>query len=237
MWWGLDANVDASRLWARLADVSSLTHAPIVWIEAALVLASALALALGRARAAAELVLLGSLHIAAVLEASVRGTAMSSVEPLLVGLVLAARVVGRAVARARKEDQDWLAHELSCGAVAAAFFMAAMAKLVTSGVGWISPSSQTLLVYEHRESALAVLAPWLLAHPAMVGLGAAGTLMVELSSPAFVVARLRRTWAACACLVFVGLALALGIVELTWMVLPLSLALSPPNHRGSPAER
>lgn len=129
--------IGSPRLWAAWFDVAPLARAPAAFLELAVVLAAAAALALGRARPRAEVVLLVSLHVAAVLEASVRGTVMSSVEPLLIGQVLLARIVARMWVRSRGGDAEALGHEFACGVVGAAFFAAAIAKLVLTGPAFV----------------------------------------------------------------------------------------------------
>ncbi len=242
-WWDLDAPVTSPRLWAAWADPALLTRAPATYAQLAVVVASCVALVSGRARVRAELALLVSLHLTAVLEMSVRGTPMSSVAPLLIGLVLASRLAARAIAaRAGSAvDAEVLGHEIACGAVGAAFFIAAIAKLETSGLAWCSPASQTLLVYERRESTIPLvgaLREWLVAHPSIVGASAGASLLVESCGFAMLVPRLRIAWSSSALAMFVGLAIALGIVELTWMVLPSALALlAPKAPAGEPSSR
>ena len=234
--WTTPTTPSDAHLWARSIDVALFTSATSHHIQGAIVLVAASALALGRARGAAELTLVFLLHAAAVLEASGRGTAMSTVEVLLIGQVLAARVVARAIALRGGGDADALARELACGAVAAAFFVAAIAKLAATGLSWVSPASQTLLVYERQASVLAPVAAlrsWLVEHPLVVGAGATFSLAVELSGPAFIVPRLRLAWAIAALSMFASVAIALGVVQITWAALPLALAVWGPTRPGT----
>lgn len=228
------------RLWAAFVDVSPLATPPALAVIGLVVLAASVSLALGRARAASEATLLVSLHVAAVVEASVRGTAMSSVEPLLIGQVLLARLVARAITRRSAGDPERLGHEIACGVVGAAFFVAALAKLRAAGLGWAAPASHVLLVYERRESVLApltALREWLVAHPALVGAGALGSLLVELAGPLFVWPRARVAWAIAAAAMFASFAVVLGVVQITWGALPLALALlAPPPENLPPPE-
>ena len=230
-WAGSDVVIRRGALWAGWIDATWRIHGLLAVIGLALVFVAAWMLARGRRRWIAELVLCVALHVSAVLEMSARGTQMSSVEPLLIGQVLGARLVGRARARRTNQDEDVLARELACGVVGAAFFAAGIAKLVVTGPAWASLASQTLLVYERRESGVAMLTAlrgWLVEHPVVVAGGAVFAWVTELAGPAFVFERFRGPWAVATLAAFGGLAVVLGIVQPTWMALPMALAFCRP---------
>jgi hypothetical protein len=216
-------------------DLASLT-APIPRLGMACVLVAGLAGFLFRRRELASgAFAFAVLTVSAVLELTVRGVRIPGLELLLPGNLLAAWLVGLAVARWRgAPDPDDEAHEVVCGVLGATLVLAAGCKLWYGGLDWVGGRPLALIVYERSFGAAPGIADVRLAfaeRPWLGALGASFTLVTEAAGGLFVVPRLRRTVAALLVPLFVGLFVLMGILHLVWVALPLALAWS---HLGVP---
>jgi len=196
--------------------------APAIWSALSLAfLAAGAAFLYGVRPRLSGAALLLLLVVAAAVEAKVVGRAGEHHGKHLPALALAAMVACAALGRER------LAHQAACGAVGAAYVLSGLAKLLGSGAAWWQGGTLGLLVAER-----AVAGPaWLAAPRLQVALSphlcsvlALATLLIECAGVAMLWPRARRAWAVAALGLHAGVALLMGYVYVTWVMVVVALA-------------
>lgn len=179
--------------------------------------------------------------LSATMEMSVRDIFMPHLETMLAGGLLSAWIAGRLSARRMGLDAragDAWAHDMVVGTFGAMMTLAAMSKLAASGLAWTDGPTHCAIVYEHAllgpPGPLTAFRAWLSHHPALCASGATGILFAELFGFCLMWPQARRAYAWVTVGVFVALAGALAIFEVSWAVLALALAYST---LGDPAPR
>ncbi|MDP2314655.1 MAG: hypothetical protein Q8P41_17255 [Pseudomonadota bacterium] len=124
-------------------------------------------------------------------------------------------------------DADRNAVEAACGLTAAAYALAAYAKLAGAGLLWFDPDYLGLLLVERAVGAPAPLAALRLAvaeQPTLCVLLAGGALLTEASGALFVWAPARRPVALALLAMHAGIALLMGYVYVSWALVVVALA-------------
>lgn len=111
--------------------------------------------------------------------------------------------------------------EGTAGVVGAVYFLAALAKIRSGGLEWVTPGTLQLLLAER-----AFEAPWpvsslrwaLASQPLLCGTLAISTLLVEGMGPLFLFPRWRRTFAMFITLLHGGVAVGMGFFYLPWVL-------------------
>jgi hypothetical protein len=182
------------------------------------VVAALIAFVAGRAELVAGILVLVAIAFVASLES---GTHHGKLVP---AIALAAYLPATALTGDARRG-----HEAACGAIGAAYVLAALAKLSADGLGWGQSGSLALLVAERSfegPTFVRALRSAIAARPALTGILAAGSLAVELGGIAFLFPRARRVWAVAVIVMHAGIALLMGYVYLPWALVVGGLAWS-----------
>ncbi|MDP2307823.1 MAG: hypothetical protein Q8P18_17490 [Pseudomonadota bacterium] len=118
--------------------------------------------------------------------------------------------------------------EAACGIVAAAYPLAALSKVTSSGLEWAGAGNLSLHIASQSYVGWSALQPLRLAaagSPALCGALGVGTLIIEAGVIAFVWAPARLPLAALVAAMHVGIALLMGLHHYEWMLVVLGLAL------------
>jgi hypothetical protein len=147
---------------------------------------------------------------------------------ILPGAVLLALLVARPSAGERG------ANEAAAGAVAAAYTIAGLSKLLGAGGAFLDPGYLGLLVAERSVG----VAPWLAElrlsfadSPTTCRAVAAGALALELGGVAFLWPRLRIPYALAITGLHAGIFLLMGYMYASWVAVVWGIALLPRNPR------
>jgi hypothetical protein len=233
---------------ARVLPLDALAHPAGLGLVAAAQALLAVAFALRWREDLASVGLWAIVGLSATMEMSVRDIFMPHLETMLAGGLLSAWMVGRASARRMGLDSgasDAWAHDMVVGTFGAMMTLAATSKLAASGLAWTDGPTHCAIVYEHAllgpPGPLTAFRGWLANHPALCASGATGILGAELVGFCVVWPGARRAYAWVTVGVFVALAGALAIFEVSWAVLALALAYSTlgdpePSPRAGPGE-
>lgn len=194
---------------------------------------ASVALLLDRQRLLAGWIALGAGGVLFEWIAAYTGRLLS--ELLLAATALGGWVVGASVARVAAERgrtgpvQDGLGREVALGALAAAWMLAGVSKLLDGGLSWVGPGTVWHVLYAHLDldaSPGGPLGP-LARSPALASATAAAVLGCELAAPLLVVqGRVRRAMAVGLAALHCGLSLvgfaqwpvAAGVLLLAWPV-------------------
>ncbi len=126
-------------------------------------------------------------------------------------------------------EREHLAWEASCGIIAAAYVLAAVAKHEQSGWRWARADNVALLVAERAYGGVRWLfgfRMWAVSSPFTCGILAKGSMFVEAAGLMFLVPALRWPFAGIATCLQLGIIVLLGYFEIEWILLIIALAMT-----------
>ena len=222
---------------ARLAELGFLTSPVAQNVILAAVVAMLALFVSGRRPQLAGWTLVG---IALVTHAVVRSVhaqeadrTQGSQEPYA---TLIAWLIGTKVAKRFGREPEELGASLACGVVAAGYSMAALSKLMHSGIHWVDGRAMALLIYERAGQVPAPFSDLRYAaasHPLVCKLAMGSALVLESCGWFFLFTRLRRPFAAGVLCLHVSSGLLLGYTHFDWALTAIAWAVAA----GAPLRR
>ncbi len=150
---------------------------------------------------------------------------------------LVAWLVGSALAPRLGREPDELGGTLACGVVGAGYTMAALSKLLASGLGWVDGPTLALMIYERGTGAgepFETLRHAIGTSPRLCAIGMAGALAMEASGWLFVFRTARRPYAMAAFSFHLTSGLLLGYPHFDWAFTTLAWAWAAGGSRARP---